>query len=270
MIRAAGLRWQVQVMGTGPALLLVHGTGASSHSWRGVMPFLAEHYTVVAPDLPGHGGTEAPAAARLSLPGMARSLAGLLQVMNLSPARVAGHSAGAAILARMALDQQIAPDRLISFNGAFLPLQGMAGQVFSPLARVMVGLPGLPQLFAWRAGKAGVVERLLDATGSQLDPAGVAEYRKLVANPRHAAAALSMMAHWDLVPLVRDLPGLKTPLLLVTGTADRTVPPSQSERVRDMVPGARYVTMPDLGHLAHEERPAAAAALMLHAPALAD
>ena len=262
-VRAAGLRWFVQMGGTGPALLLVHGTGASSHSWRGMLPLLADRYTVVAPDLPGHGQTEAPAAARLSLPGMARSLAGLLQVLNVAPVRAAGHSAGAAILARMALDRQIAPEALISFNGAFLPLQGMAGQVFSPLARVMVGLPGLPQLFAWRAGKPGVVERLLEATGSVLDAEGVAAYQRLVANPRHAAAALGMMAHWDLAPLVRDLPRLATPLLLVVGSGDRTVPPSQSETVRGLVPGARLVTMPGLGHLAHEEQPAQAAALVM-------
>ncbi len=268
-VRAAGLRWHVQVMGDGPAVLLIHGTGASTHSWRGVLAPLARHFTVVAPDLPGHGFTEAPAAARLSLPGMARSVQGLLQVLNLDPIHAAGHSAGAAILARMALDGQIAPRGIVSFNGAFLPLQGVAGQVFSPLARVMVGLPGLPQLFAWRAGKAGVVERLLRETGSTLDAEGTALYASLVANPRHAAAALGMMAHWHLEPLVRDLPRLPARLLLVAGDADRTVPPAQAERVRALVPGAMLRVLPGLGHLAHEERPAEAAALILEHAAMA-
>ena len=58
-VRAAGLNWHVQVMGSGPVLLLAHGTGAATHSWRGLAPLLAQHFTVVAPDLPGHGYTEA-------------------------------------------------------------------------------------------------------------------------------------------------------------------------------------------------------------------
>lgn len=62
-VEAAGLRWHVQQMGRGPVLLLLHGTGASTHSWRALMPLLAAEFTVVAPDLPGHGFTSAPPAA---------------------------------------------------------------------------------------------------------------------------------------------------------------------------------------------------------------
>ena len=254
-VRAAGLDWHVQVMGTGPVLLLAHGTGAATHSWRALLPLLARHFTVVAPDLPGHGFTQAPAAARLSLPGMARSLQGLLTVMNLRPAAAVGHSAGAAILARMALDGTLPVRALVSLNGAFIPLQGPAGQMFSPLARLLVGLPGLPQLFAWRARDPAMVARLLAATGSTLDDEGVRLYGEVVRRPEHAASALGMMAHWDLRPLLSDLPRLAVPLLLIAGGNDRTVPPSQSAQVRDLVPGAELATLPGLGHLAHEEQP---------------
>jgi magnesium chelatase accessory protein len=265
-VRAAGLDWHVQVMGAPPegrpVLLLVHGTGAATHSWRGLLPLLARHFTVVAPDLPGHGFTQAPAAARLSLPGMAGSLQGLLTMMNLRPAVAVGHSAGAAILARMALDGTLPLKALVSLNGAFIPLQGAAGQMFSPLARLLVGLPGLPQVFAWRARDPAMVARLLAATGSTLDAEGVRLYGKVVRRPDHAASALGMMAHWDLRPLLAGLPRLRAPLLLVAGSGDRTVPPQQSAEVRDLVPGAELVTMPGLGHLAHEERPAEVAALV--------
>ena len=262
-VRAAGLRWHVQVMGAGPALLLLHGTGASTHSWRGVMPLLAAHYTVVAPDLPGHGGTDAPATPRLSLPGMARAIQGLLQVMDVRPAAAAGHSAGAAILARMTLDGAIAPDSVTSLNGAFLPLRGVASQVFSPLARVLVGIPGVPRLFAWQAGRPGTVDRLLEGTGSTLDAEGKALYARLIAEPSHVQAALGMMAQWDLTPLVRDLPRLRTRLLLVAAGRDRSIPPAQADEVAALVPCARVITMPGLGHLAHEEAPGQAAALIL-------
>ena len=256
--------WHVQIMGSGPVLLLAHGTGAATHSWRALAPLLARHFTVIAPDLPGHGFTETPATARLSLPGMAKSLHGLLQALNVRPVLAVGHSAGAAVLVRMALDGQIAPLGLVSLNGAFVPLEGVPGQIFSPLAKLLAGLPLLPQLFAWRAKDDGTVQQILEGTGSRIDAQGVALYGRVIRNPAHAAAALGMMARWDLHPLLRDLPRLEVPLLLVVGAADRAVPPSQSERVRDIVPGAAVVAMPGLGHLAHEERPEETAALILH------
>ena len=262
-VRAAGLLWHVQVMGAGPVLLLIHGTGAATHSWRTLAPLLARHFTVVAPDLPGHGFTDTPATARLGLPGMAKSLQGLLWALNMTPALAVGHSAGAAILARMTLDGQIAPRGLISLNGAFVPLEGVPGQIFSPLAKLLVGLPLLPQLFAWRAKDDAVVGGMLESTGSRIDPEGVTLYGRMIRNPAHAAAALGMMSQWDLHPLLRDIGHLAAPLLLVVGANDRAVPPAQAARVRDMVPGASLVSMPGLGHLAHEERPEDAAAIVL-------
>ena len=59
-VAAGGLRWHVQVAGDGPVLLLLHGTGAATHSWRDLLPLLAERFTVVAPDLPGHGRSDGP------------------------------------------------------------------------------------------------------------------------------------------------------------------------------------------------------------------
>ena len=61
----AGLRWHVQMMGTGPQVLLLHGAGAATHSWRDVAPLLARDFTVIAPDLPGHGFTDTPRGRRL-------------------------------------------------------------------------------------------------------------------------------------------------------------------------------------------------------------
>lgn len=266
-VRAGGLVWHVQVMGAGPVLLLLHGTGAATHSWRDLAPILAAHFTVVAPDLPGHGFTQAPAARRMSLPGVARAVQTLLWTLDMAPvtapAMAVGHSAGAAVLASMCLDHQIAPHALVALNGAFLPLGGVPGQIFSPLAKLLTGFPGLPTLFAWRARSPDVVGRLLADTGSRIDPAGVALYARLIGDPGHAAAALAMMAHWDLQPLRAALPGLEVPLLLVAGAGDRAVPPAQSATVRDLVPGATLVTVPGLGHLAHEEDPAGTAALIV-------
>jgi magnesium chelatase accessory protein len=149
----------------------------------------------------------------------------------------------------------VAPQRLVAINGALLPLGGWAGQVFSPLARLMVRLPGMPRLFAWRAADPVVVRRLLDDTGSKLDATGVELYARLFRRPEHVAGTLGMMAAWDLPALSSELPRLTTPLTLITGQQDRTIRPTEARRLHRILPQARIVALPGLGHLAHEEAP---------------
>ena len=259
-VEAADLVWHVQVMGQGPVVLLLHGTGASTHSWRDLAPLLARDFTVVAPDLPGHAFTRTPPSDAMSLPGMASSLGALMRALGVTPNLVVGHSAGAAIMARMSLDRSIAPAGLIGLNGAMVPIGGAAGRVLSPLAKLFAQSSLVPRLFAWRAGDGAVVQRLVQRTGSTLDPAGLALYGRLARNPVHAAAALGMMAGWDLWALERSLPRLKTPLVLIVGGHDGTIAPTDAFRVRDLVPGASVEYLRGLGHLAHEERPGTIAA----------
>lgn len=272
-VDAAGLRWHVQQLGaSGPVALLIHGTGASTHSFAGLAPLLRPRCRTLAMDLPGHAftqaapGTGAQPLHAASLPAIADAIGALLAACGIAPADVAlavGHSAGAAIAVRMALDGRIAPQRIASLNGALLPFAGLAGQLFSPAARLLAGGTWAPRLFAWRAGDAAVLERLLAATGSTLDARGVALYHRLIRHSAHAAGALRMMAAWDLQALERDLPRLAVPLDLIVGTADRTVPPTQAARVRLRLPSARIVRLEGLGHLAHEERPEVVAAALL-------
>ena len=269
-VQAGGLRWHVQQMGQGPVLLLLHGTGASTHSWRDFAPLLACHFTVVAPDLPGHAFTDTLPAAQMSLPGMSAALGSLIKTLGLEVALCIGHSAGAAIAARMALDGTITPDALVGINGAFLPLDGLPGLLFPPVARLMAATPMASRLFAWRASDRAAVERLIDGTGSVLDAKGIELYARLVRDARHAAGALAMMAHWDLRPLLRDLPSLPTPLVLLAGANDRAVPPEQARRVHALLPRAIAsgpIVLPQVGHLAHEEKPAAVARAVLRAVA---
>jgi magnesium chelatase accessory protein len=254
-VRTPLLRWHVQVMGSGPVLLLLHGTGASTHSWRDLAPLLSQHFKVVAADLPGHAFTETPPREPLSLRFMARELGELLAALDAEPALVVGHSAGAAIMIRMTLDGIIAPRGLVSINGALLPFRGLASQLFSPLAKLMTLNPLVPRLFAWRASDRSAVERLIGNTGSTIDGRGVEFYRRLVSDPRHVAAALAMMANWSLEPLVRDLPKLKSPLLLLAGGTDRAVSSDEAFRVRECLPTATVKYLRGLGHLAHEEEP---------------
>ena len=255
-VAAGGLRWHVQVAGSGPALLLLHGTGASTHSFRDLLPLLARRFTVVAPDLPGHGFTTRPTdPSGLSLPGMAAGIAALLRELAVAPQVAVGHSAGAAILCRMCLDGSLAPRALVSLNGALLPLPGLRHPAFTPLVRSVVSGDWLPRLFARRMESPSEVERLLARTGSTIDARGRELYARLSRNASHTGAALAMMGHWDTRPLEAGLPQLAVPMLLLVGARDGMILPGVALRVRGLAPRSELLQIPGLGHLAHEESP---------------
>lgn len=261
-MRAGGIDWHVQEHGAGPVCLLIHGTGASSHSYRGLAPLLAERFRVVVPDLPGHGFTETPRHVRPTLPMMAGLTGELVAQLEAAPALIVGHSAGAAVALRLVLDGRAAPAGVASLNGALRPFRGAAGPLFSALAKALFLNPVAPRLFALGARDRRRVARLLEGTGSPLDAEGVALYQSLFMSPGHLAGTLAMMANWDLAQLLEELPRLQARLLLVVATGDRAVPPGDSERVARLVPGAAVERLPRLGHLAHEEDPAAVFAIV--------
>lgn len=261
-VHAAGLDWHVQVLGQGPVLLLLHGTAAATHSWAALAPLLAERFTVVAPDLPGHGFTALAPPAQCSLPGMSRAVAALLAELGLAPRYLVGHSAGAAIAAALCLQGNAAPAALVSINGAMLPFGRAAAPVFSRAARALAEMPVFPQLIALHALPRKPVLRMLRQTGSQLPPESVRWYRQVVGAPGHVAGTLRMMANWDLPQLERNLDRLDPPLYLLVCDGDPVVSPRQGEELARRLPGAQLLRLPGLGHLGHEEDPPRFAALI--------
>lgn len=262
-VEAAGYRWHVQRAGTAaaPLMLLVHGTGAATHSFRDLLPLLAAHFDVVAFDLPGHGFTASLGGDDLSLAGMAASVGGLLTALEVAPAFALGHSAGTAILIQMALDGRIAPARLFGLNSALRPIEGNA--FFSPMAKLLFLNPLVPRLFSWRARHGGVAGTLLSATGSSVDAAGQRHYTMLLEHPAHVAGALGMMARWDLVPLVERLPRLAVPLTLIVAEDDPMVPAEVSRRAAARAAQGEVVALTSGGHLLHEAEPALIVRLVL-------
>jgi magnesium chelatase accessory protein len=254
-VDAGGLRWHVQIMGEGPPALLLHGTGASTHSWAALAPLLATRFRVIAPDLPGHGFTASPGADHMSLPAMARHHAALLGVLDERPVLAVGHSAGAAILMQMVLDRSFAPDVLVSLNGALMPFGGFARHIFPPIARFLMLNPLVPRAFAGRAASRERVERLIAGTGSKIGPQSLDVYQKLFTKPVHVLGALSMMANWNLDPLRQGMPSITVPTVLVTADNDLSVRPSSATSAADLLPNAKLVFLRGLGHLAHEEDP---------------
>jgi magnesium chelatase accessory protein len=253
--------WHVQEIGSGPTLLMIHGAGGASHSWRGLVPVLADHYHLVIVDLPGQGFTRLGARHRCGLDAMAEDLARLIRQEALAPMAYIGHSAGAAIALRLA---ELAPPRaVIGLNAALGQFEGVAGWLFPIMAKLLAAAPFVAQIFSRLAGNPAKVASLLASTGSTIDATGHALYLQLLRMPSHVDATLAMMAQWTLEGLLDRLPQQTTPCLLITAANDRAVPPAKSSNAAARMPHARWNDVPGLGHLLHEEAPQIVAPLIL-------
>ncbi len=264
-LRVVPHEWHVQVMGEGSPLLLLHGAGGSSHSWRDLMPLLARRWQVIAPDLPGQGFTRAGGLNRRGLDATAEDLARLCAMQGWRPAALIGHSAGAAVALRLAEILHAGGrdwPHVVGINAALGKFEGLAGWLFPLMARMLALNPLAPLIVARGASSPERVRALIGSTGSTLDERGLALYAQLVGNRAHVAGTLQMMAAWRLDGLLSRLPQIAAPCLLLAAANDRTVPPAVAARAAAALPDARLVAVEGLGHLAHEEAPERIAAMI--------
>lgn len=266
-VASQGIDWHVQVGGTGPVVLLLHGTGAASFSWGDVIPHLLPHVTVVVPDLPGHAFTTAPNAGVLTLGGMADALGKLLATLGVSPVAVVGHSAGAAVLLRMSLDNLLPSATILGFNPALVPPPAIYRSLLAPLVHRVAALRPVASVAAWLAERAdaprsGLVASLLRASNSQVPHRHLELYQALFASPAHDHHVLTMMAGWSLPELLRDLSRIRTPAVFIAGDRDPWVSPAALRAILQPIPGAE-LRLERGGHLLHEERPEDAARWIL-------
>ncbi|MEO8333571.1 MAG: alpha/beta fold hydrolase BchO [bacterium] len=251
-VDVADVRWHVQLLGAGPAVLLLHGSGAASHSWRDIAPRLARTNTVVVPDLPGHGFTSVASSHRLSLDGIATQLDALLTTLDVSPPVVAGHSSGGALALRLAMIRPMGA--VVGVNAALTPPPALS-TFFAPLIRDLARSRVMGTLTALLAESDLAFRALMRSTGSTVSKAQYELYRTFARSPAHTSALMTMFAGWDLTTLRAALPSLATPVTLVVGTRDGWVPPVESRLVAQILPDARVIEIEGAGHLAHEEFP---------------
>ena len=261
-IRCRPHDWHVQITGEGPDVLLLHGAGASGHSFHPLIPELPG-YRLIIPDLPGQGFTRAGGFRRLGLDAMADDLVALCADQGWRPVAIIGHSAGAAVALRMAEVLPVPPHGMVGINAALGPFDGFAGWLFPKLAQAMSASPFVAAIMTRMASKRSQVESLLKGTGSDLPPEGVALYQRLVTDPKHIEGTLGMMAQWQLEPLVERMPQIMVPCLLIASDQDRAVPARISRDAAQALGRARYHEIAGYGHLVHEEAPELVAQVIL-------
>jgi pimeloyl-ACP methyl ester carboxylesterase len=116
---AGGVKLQYLTAGRGPAVLLLHGYAETSRMWRPLMPRLAEHFTVIAPDLPGIGGSDIPKDG-LDMKGAAIRIHDLVKRLGIEKAVVVGHDIGLMVAYAYAAQFPAETDKLVLMD-AFLP-----------------------------------------------------------------------------------------------------------------------------------------------------
>ncbi|MCP2168068.1 alpha/beta fold hydrolase [Goodfellowiella coeruleoviolacea] len=238
--------------GSGPGLVLVHGTGATKEGWAGLTASASERYTVVAPNLSGSGATTDPGGP-LRLPDLVAQVLGAAEHAGLDRFHLVGQSMGAVVAAAVAA---AAPGRVTAL--------GLVSGWVTTDARMAFQFDHWARLLA--AGKhAWAGEVVL----SGMSPAFVAGQRpaEVVALADGLAAMIpdgtARQCEFDrTVDIAALLPDITAPTLVVAAGQDQMVPPHHQRAMAEAISGARYVAV-DAGHALPFERPELFAALVL-------
>ncbi len=246
--------------GARPVLLLVHGMAGSSSTWNEVLPALAERYTVIAPDLPGHGQSDKP-PQDYSLGAQANSLRDLLVALGVERATVVGQSLGGGITMQLAYQHPQYCERLV------LVSSGGLGREVSLLLRALT-LPGVeylaPVLFpsivrdvgntvsGWLRGvglRAPGIEQEWRSYVSLVDP----DTRRAFLRTLHSVVDFGgqTVSALDRLYLASLMPSL-----IVWGDRDRIIPVAHAHEAHAAMPGSRLVIFEGSGHFLHTEEPA--------------
>ena len=265
-IKSDNYNWHIQKFGsTGKKLLLIHGTGASSHSWYPLIKNLNLEFEILCLDLPGHGFTRALARQKKQLMIIVDQISLLLRNIDFYPNIIMGHSAGAAVAYELAKKIKTKPNT-IAINAAFGQFSGLAGVAFPYFAKIASSTTIPARFLSLLASKEEIVRKLLASTGSIIPELQIKCYQYLFSNTEHVDGTLQMMADWDLGYFLDRLPEETAPIHFLVGDKDTTVPPHISKSWDQSMPNSSLTQFNGLGHLLHEESPSTVSSILENLP----
>jgi pimeloyl-ACP methyl ester carboxylesterase len=246
--------------GEGPALVLIHGITATSRTWREVLPRLAEHHTVLAPDLLGHGESAKP-RGDYSLGAYASGVRDLMTALGIDKATVIGHSLGGGVAMQFAYQFPERLERLVLVSSG-----GLGREVHLMLR--LVALPGaefvLPLIVAQPLRDTG--ERVAGALGKLGLRAGP-DLEEIALGFASLGDTEARQAFVHTARSIIDIGGQRVsaadrlylaeqvPSLLVWGERDRIIPVQHGREARRLMPGSRLEVFPEAGHFPHRGDP---------------
>ena len=256
-----GHRVAYRTAGEGPVVVLVHGMAGCSATWSQVMPALARRFTVVAPDLCGHGGSAKQPHGEYSVSGHANVLHDLLTALGHDRATLVGQSLGGGIVMQLAYQFPDCCERLV------LVSSGGLGREVGPLLRTL-SLPGaehvLPIVCSPKLRDVGArVGEWCARLGLRASPV-VEEmwrgYAGLAERDAQAAFFRTLRSVVDVSGQVvsatdRLYLASSAPLLIVWGDSDALIPVAHGHAAHAAVPGSRLEVFEGVGHFPHIEAP---------------
>jgi (E)-2-((N-methylformamido)methylene)succinate hydrolase len=234
----AGLVTAYAVEGDGPSLLLIHGVGARLDTWDGVVAALGGRFTTIRFDLRGHGDSSKPPGP-YSAALFAEDTRALLDHLGIGRCHVAGHSLGATVALRLALDAPDRVERLALLSAAAGRTEEERQRVMERLAIVEHGIPGehfRRSLSRWFSDEF-----------RQANPELLEQYaaRNMENDPRAYAAAYRVLATTD---LAEEASRVRVPTLVVTGEGDIGSNPRMARLLHERIPGSELEILPGLRH----------------------
>ncbi len=234
--------------GEGPVLVLLHGIGSNSRSWRQQLAALSDEFKVIAWDAPGYGRSDDPPFSEetFRMAHFADYLAGLLDVLEIERAHILGLSMGGVIAQEF---YRRYPSRLISLILADTNRGGGVRPEAERLEQLRTRLKATenPAELAQRRAPA-----LLSPIAS---PDQVAEVEQIMAeiHPAGYRMASYAMSYANQTELLAQI---TAPTLIICGEQDGVTPPRESELLHRSIPGAKFVLIPNAGHVSNQEQPA--------------
>lgn len=253
-----GYRRAYRVSGSGPALLLLHGLGCDSSTWVDVIPTLAEHFTVIAPDLLGHGESDKP-DADYSLGAYANGMRDLLTILGIDKVTVVGHSFGGGVAMQFAYQFPDRTERVV------LVSTGGLGREVTPLIRFLTvpgsGLAiGAATMRPWRPVISGGLRSLarlpLRATRDLDEVASIYEALADRAQRTAVQRVTSHVLNWrgQYVTMTdRSYLARLMPVLVIWGRDDMVIPSAHAELAPTHVSDVHVLA--DSGHFPHKDHP---------------
>lgn len=254
-------------VGSGPVVLLLHGLGCDHTTWSPVIDTLAERYTVLAPDLLGHGASDKP-RADYSVGGYANGMRDLLTVLGIDKVTVVGHSFGGGVAMQFAYQFPERTERMM------LVASGGLGPEVSPAIRAIT-TPGFHQLMGVltlpgvrHVGVAGMRTLAAAPLPGTSDLAEVADIYDSFKDPRARAAirqVVRAVVDWrgQLVTMAdRAYLTEAMPMSVVWGSHDRVIPVSHADNAASLAPKASVEVIAGAGHFPHKDHPERFAAIL--------
>jgi pimeloyl-ACP methyl ester carboxylesterase len=226
--------------GSGPAVVLLHGWGASSALFAPAMNGLAHAFTLIAPDFPGFGAT-APPPVGWSVGDYAEWVISLLDVRGIARPHIIGHSFGGRVAIKLASRWPDRVDKLVLTGSAGIP--PARGLQYHLQVRTFKSL-------RWMAQVPGVPSPLKDRARAWVTRRGSSDYRQAAGTVRETFVKV---VNEDLRPY---LPRIKAPTLLIWGECDEETPLADGQLMERLIPDSGLIVFDGAGHYAYLERTA--------------